>query len=117
MLPSEATSKMPSILKISQYRYLQHFSDFHPLLLQRVKTFIDNTKRIVGNKLGFDKPITVCVHIRRGDLLWQKYKDRGFKFAPLPAFKFTMKTMKKKFKQVIFIVASEEQNWYRKQFH
>ena len=28
-----------------------------------------------------------------------------------------MKTIKKKFKQVIFFVASEEQNWYRKQFH
>ena len=93
------------------------FSDFHPLVLQRVKTFIDNTKRIVGNKLGFDKPITVCVHIRRGDLLWQKYKDRGFKFAPLPAIKFGMKTMKNKFNQVIFIVASEEQKWCRKQFH
>ena len=93
------------------------YSDFHPLLLERVKTFIEITKQEVGNKLGFDKPITVCVHIRIGDLLWQKYKGRGYKFAKLPAIKFAMKTMKKKFKQVIFIVASEEQNWYRKQFH
>ena len=93
------------------------YSDVHPALLQKVQTFINNTKRKLGNKLGFEKPVTVCVHIRRGDLLWQKYIDRGFRFAKLPDIKFAMKWIKKKFKQVIFIVSSEEQDWYRKQFH
>ena len=59
MLPSEASSKTSTILKILQHKIFAAFSDFHPLLLERVKTFIDITKQEVGNKLGFDKPITV----------------------------------------------------------
>ena len=47
----------------------EEFSDFEPLLVEKVKAFIDNAKQKVGTVLGFDKPTTVCVHIRRGDLL------------------------------------------------
>ena len=83
-------------------------SDFNPILVKKVKTFIDNTKQELGTKLKFHNQVTVCVHIRRGDLLWQKYVDLGLRFAPLDDIKFAMKWMEMKFKQVIFIIASEE---------
>ena len=87
------------------------FSDFNPLLVQKVKAFIDNTKQELGTKLKFHNPTTVCVHIRRGDLLWQKYVDLGLRFAPLDDIKFAMKWMETKYNQVIFIIASEELYW------
>ena len=89
----------------------REFSDFNPLLVQKVETFIDNAKQEVRVKLGFDEPVTVCVHIRRGDLLAQKYIDLGLNFVPLKDIKFAMNWMEQKFKQVVFIVASEELFW------
>ena len=87
------------------------FSDFNPILVQKVKTFIDNAKQEIGSRLDFHNPVTACVHIRRGDLLWQKYIHLGLKSAPLKDIKFAMKWMEEKYTQVIFIIASEELYW------
>ena len=92
------------------------FSNVQPDLLQNVKTFINTAKQNAKHKLLYHNPATICVHVRRGDLQSKGHKDVGYKMAPLEDVHFAMNWMERKFKQVIFFLASEGHKFCRKHF-
>ena len=92
------------------------FSNVQPNLLQNVNTFMQAAKQKAKHKLLYHNPATIFVHIRRGDLQSKGHKDVGYKMAPLEDVHFAMNWMERKFKQVIFFVASEGHKFCRKNF-
>ena len=87
------------------------YSDINPQLLEKVKRFKVSVNQAARKRLSYHSPTTVCLHVRRGDYLSKKSVEAGLK-VPTPAdLHFAMKWMEEKYKQVLFIVASNNKNW------
>ena len=108
---------------LQSFKYFQHvseeifqiYSNINPQLLEKVESFKDSAKEDVRKELSFNRPTTVCIHVRRGDFI----KNKGMVWAgckiPTPAdLHFAMNWMERKFKEVIFYVASNGKNWCHK---
>ena len=87
------------------------YSDINPKLLEKVKRFRDSITQEAKKRLSYKNPTTICIHVRRGDFITKGFVDAGHK-VPAPAdLHFAMKWMEEKYKQVLFIVASNNKNW------
>ena len=72
------------------------YSDINPQLLEKVKRFKESVKQEARKRLSYNSPRTVCLHVRRGDYMSKV---------------FAMNWMEEKYKQVLFIVASNNKKW------
>ncbi|KAK7491092.1 hypothetical protein BaRGS_00017656 [Batillaria attramentaria] len=102
-------------------QYLQSWKYFHCYrdLILREFTFLANVQNAAAailnkyRKSG-QKAITVGVHVRRGDLLMSKHVNQGYRPAPKSYLDRAADYMRKKYRDVIFIVASDDVNWCKK---
>ena len=88
---------------------LTEFSKINPIFLQKV----DEYKNSVFHKMKqmhVSKPQTVCVHVRRGDLL-EAWVAKNFNMAPAEDILFAMDYIEQKYKSVIFFIASDGKEW------
>ena len=89
------------------------YSDINSQLLEKVKRFKVSVNQEARKRLSYHSPTTVCLHVRRGDYLSKKSVEAGLK-VPTPAdLHFAMKWMEEKYKQVLFIVASNKKTGVR----
>ena len=84
----------------------KHFK-FKPYYENQAKIFIEN----VHNKLKKDKAVAVGVHVRRGDFVRQNRK--GYTVAPIPYFYRAMNYFRKRYKDVFFILCTNDLQWSR----
>ena len=87
------------------------YSDINPQLLEKVKRLKESVKQEVRKRLSYQSPTTVCLHVRRGDFITKGFVDAGHKVPTSKDLHFAMKWMERKFKQVIFFVASDDKTW------
>ena len=82
-------------------------------ILMNVKHF---TNYILNSSLYEKKMriVSVCVHVRRGDILKIKHKKTGWKIVPIKALHLAMNHMEYIHQNVAFIVASVDQKWCKK---
>ena len=85
------------------------YSKINPEILKNVARYKWKVQEQVRSVFSYHKPTTVCVHVRRGDLL--SFKHLGYMTVPAEDIKFAMAYMEKKFSQVIFFVASDDPQW------
>ena len=89
----------------------QIYSNINPQLLEKVKRLKESVKQEARKKLSYYSPTTVCLHVRRGDFITKGFVDAGHKVPTPEDLHFAMNWMKEKFKQVLFIVASDDKDW------
>lgn len=95
-------------------RIFKIYSNINPLLLKRVKIFKGSVKREARKSLSYKKPTTICLHVRREDILQKKNVDIGFRVVSKQDILFAMNWMENKFEQVLFIVATNGKEWCQK---
>ena len=86
------------------------YSDINQQLLEKVKSFKDSVNQEARKMLSYHSPTTVCLHVRRGDFITKSYVDVGHKVPTSEELHFAMNWMERKFKEVIFFVASNDIN-------
>ena len=109
--------QLEDIYKVSKYfenvseEIFKTYSDINPQLLEKVKSFKDSVNQEARKMLSYYSPTTVCLHVRRGDLITKSFVDAGHKVPTFEELHFAMNWMERKFKEVIFFVASDDKNW------
>ena len=87
------------------------FSGINLALIKLVETnFISNAQKDIRTKLLYTNHTTVCVHVRRGDLL----EGGGYKGPEPEELLYAMNWMEKRHNQVVFYVASNGMDWCQK---
>ena len=87
------------------------FSGINPALIKLVDMkFIRKAQKEIRTKLLYTNHTTVCVHVRRGDLLM----GGGFKGPEPEELLYAMNWMEKRHNQVVFYVASNGMDWCQK---
>lgn len=82
----------------------KHFK-FKPHYENQAKEFIEGVRR----KLNKTDAVVVGVHVRRGDFVRQN--RRGYNVAPIPYFYKAMNYFRKRFKNILFIVCTNDLLW------
>lgn len=82
----------------------KHFV-FHDHLKKSAMDYIDNVRK----ERKKQDAVLVAVHVRRGDFVRQKRK--GYTVAPIPYFYRAMNYFRKKYKNVLFILCSNDVIW------
>lgn len=103
---------------LQSYKYFKEFEEeireeykFAPDMMKRPQEFLNSLK----SKDDPSKQVAyVGIHIRRGDFLWDFYKKLGYIVAPKAYFQNAMSHMKKKHKDVRFVVATNDLPWAQK---
>ena len=95
--------------------YDKILSHFNENLQVKATRFIQEAKHdyTQRNKIGIKvtKITSVCVHVRRGDILSQYWTNHGFKVPSSLDIQYAMNYMQTKFKHIIFIVMSNGLEW------
>ena len=80
---------------------------FKPPFIKSVKQFFVKTNITYKTKIG--------IHVRRGDILKEKYQNRGYTVAPIDYIQKAMEYYMRKFRKdtIVFLVASDDLNWCR----
>ena len=87
------------------------YSDINPPVLEKVKSFKESVRQEAKKRLSYHNPTFVCLHVRREDFLLKMNVDLGYKVASEEDINFAMNWIQKKYKQVLFIVASNGKSW------
>ena len=84
---------------------INHHFVFHDSIRKSAAEFIDKIRK-ERNK---PNAVLVGLHVRRGDFVRQKLK--GYSVAPIPYFYKSMDYLRRKYKDVLFIIASNDVFW------
>ena len=96
--------------KIGEYIF-NTYSQIQSKFLEQARIFTENAKSQAKSILSYQSPTTVCVHVRRGDVLLERRISSGTISVSAKDIKLAMSYMEKKFSQVIFFVASDDPQW------
>ena len=97
--------------RISSWLYKNIFSRFNPIFLSNAKRFIEEKKREY-KRCHRVVPKSICVHIRRGDKANLIARNKSnYKLPSSEEIFYAMNYMKKKYKHVVFIMASDSKQW------
>ena len=83
------------------------------------KDYIQQAQKIIAEitkEAGRKKVITVGVHIRRGDRATDKLFEMGYRVPEKSYFTKAMTYFRKKYKDVLFIVTTDDRNWVAENF-
>ena len=105
---------------LQSYKYFENiseeifgtFSKFNPTLLNGVERLREKLKKEAGSML-YQNITTVCVHVRRGDIL----KKNHYSIVKPEELHFAMNWMERRHRNVVFYIASDDLHWCRKQLN
>ena len=80
---------------------------FDTKLVQTAQTFLLNS---VPSETPSEYTY-IGIHVRRGDALLSVVQKKGFRVPPVAYFNLTMSYFEKKYKDVVFVVCSDDKNW------
>ena len=90
---------------------LFNLSYINQTVLGPVKHFMDTVVNISLMKINEKSVTSVCMHVRRGDVVSSYQRNRGYQQVPADALHFAMNYMKNVSKNIIFIVVSNDKKW------
>ena len=87
--------------------------------LRMKDVYVNKARKIIRTfteAFGKDDVTTVGVHIRRGDRATQKLYKLGYRVPQMGYFNKAMSYFRKKYKNVLFIIATDDRDWVMQNF-